>query len=140
MFTMSDKHISEDDPFISKYRNTSSRKIRELIKCLRSRDKLTQTDFARKVDINRSLICQYESGERQPSLESIIKLAVYSGQSMDSLVGLGEAKYKLNKGEEKIIQTLRRMPKGHELTVMKESTDNQDIADDLICVKQKVKI
>lgn len=137
---MSDKHLNEDDRFISKYRNTSSKKIRELIKCLRSRDSLTQTDFAQRVGINRSLICQYESGERQPSLESIVKLAIYSGQSMDSLIGLGEAKHKLNKGEEKIIRMLRRMPKNHELTVIKESTDYQDIADELISVKQKVKI
>ncbi len=137
---MPTKKPDTSNQFISQYREASSQKIKELIKWLRARDNLTQTEFAKKVEINRSLICQYESGERQPSLESIIKLAMYSGQSMDSIVGLGEAKHKLNKGEEKIIRTLRKMSAGHELTVKKESTEDQDIADNLIAVKQTVKI
>ncbi len=137
---MSDKKATSGNRFISQYREASGQKIKEIIKWLRARDNLTQTEFAKKVGINRSLICQYESGERQPSLESIIKLAIYSGQSMDSIVGLGEAKHKLNKGEEKIIRTLRKMSAGHELTVKKESSDTQDIADNLIAVKQTIKI
>jgi transcriptional regulator with XRE-family HTH domain len=137
---VSGKHSNKDNQLISQQRELTGQNVRELIKWLRSRDNLTQTEFAQRVGINRSLICQYESGERLPSMESIIKLAVYSGQSADSLLGLGEAKHKLNKGEEKIIRTLRKMSAGHELTVKKENTYDQDIPDELIAVRQTVKI
>jgi transcriptional regulator with XRE-family HTH domain len=137
---MSSKNSKEAEGLINKYREITSRNVRELIKGLRSRDNLTQTELAQKVGINRSLICQYESGDRSPSMESIIKLAIYSGQSIDSILGLEEAKYKLNKGEEKVIKKLRKMPIGHELTVRKEVTEDQDILDGFISVRQEVKI
>jgi transcriptional regulator with XRE-family HTH domain len=137
---MSAKYSNKGERIVSRYREITSQSVKELIKGLRARDNLTQTEFAQRVGINRSLICQYESGDRYPSMESIIKLAIYSGQSIDSIIGLGEAKHKLNKGEEKIIKILRKMPTGYELTVKKESPDNQDITDGLISVKQEVKI
>jgi transcriptional regulator with XRE-family HTH domain len=137
---MSNKDPKEAERVIHKYRQTISQNVKELIQSLRSRDNLTQTDLAQKLGINRSLICQYESGDRYPSMESIIKLALYSGQSIDSIIGVGEAKYKLNKGEEKVIKKLRMMPTGHELTVKKEPTADQDILDAFISVKQEVKI
>ena len=74
---MSVKHSNKDNQLISQQRELAGQNVRELIKWLRSRDNLTQTEFAQRVGINRSLICQYESGERLPSMESIIKLAVY---------------------------------------------------------------
>ncbi len=135
---MSNKDSYNNELLIPKYRESISQNVKELIKVLRTRDELTQTELAQRVQINRSLICQYESGDRHPSMESIIKLALFAGKSVDSIIGLTEPKYKLDKGEEKVINTLRKMPKGFELTVKKQRSGNLGTEDALISVKQEV--
>jgi len=128
-------------PKLAGIRKNCSQNVQELIKELRYRERLTQTEFARRVGINRSLVCQYESGDREPSLESIIKLALYAKKPVDAILGLeGAPQFNLNRGEEKIINYWRKIPEGAELVIKKTSSHEEDITDSQITIKQEVKI
>ena len=85
--------------------NDISRKIKRI------RGGLSQTEFARRVDINRSLICSYESGKRYPSFGSLKKLAGYGGVSIDYLSGkedISSSKYAPE--EDEVIYKFRKLP------------------------------
>lgn len=58
-----------------------------ILKIRRIRGELSQTEFAKRVGINRSLISSYESGKRFPSFSSLQKLADYGEVSIDYLSG-----------------------------------------------------
>ncbi len=80
-------------------------------KIKKMRGALTQAEFANKTGINRSLINQYESGDRTPSLCSLGKLADYGKVTVDYLLGRDDAPtHKLNKEEELIINLCRKLP------------------------------
>ncbi|MBI5787644.1 MAG: helix-turn-helix transcriptional regulator [Candidatus Schekmanbacteria bacterium] len=119
---------------------------RQIIKELREKEDLTQTELAERVGINRSLISQYESGEREPSLLSLVKLADYANVTVDFLLGRESAvKYTLTKTEEQVVKVWRRISPGYELTIKKnehnEKLGNHDqIAPDQIQVKLDVKL
>lgn len=114
---------------------------RQVIKELRDRDKLTQTELAQRIGINRSLISQYEAGEREPSLMSLVKLANYAHVSVDYLLGRGNTpKYELTKSEEKIVATYRSMHTGYELTVKKDPGTEENLTDEQIKIKQEIKL
>ncbi len=112
-----------------------------LIKDLRDREHLTQTELAHRVGINRSLISQYESGDREPSLLSLVKLADYAHVSVDYLLGRGKSpKYELTKAEEQFVKVWRKVPPGHEVIVIKEKNAEDELLDAQIKVKQDVKL
>ncbi len=48
---------------------------------------LTQTDLARRVEMQPSSIGHFEAGRREPSLQNLIKLADGLGCSLDALAG-----------------------------------------------------
>ncbi len=126
---------------ISRIRKTYSHNISELIKELRYRDRLTQTQFSERVGINRSLICQYESGEREPSFESIIKIAQYAKVSIDYLLGLQASnKFDLTETEEELIGIWRKVPSGAEMNIKKEPEVQPGLKDYQVIIKQEVKI
>ena len=128
-------------PEISQIRQTYSRNIAELVKELRYRDRLTQTQFSDRVGINRSLICQYESGEREPSFESIIKIAQYAKVSIDNLLGLQTShKFNLTETEEELIGIWRKVPSGAEMNIKKEPEGQPGLKDYQVAIKQEVKL
>jgi transcriptional regulator with XRE-family HTH domain len=89
--------------------NLSSSSISQKIK--RIRGDLSQTEFAKKVGINRSLISSYESGKKFPSFLSLQKLAQYANMTIDYLSGEdNSAKLRLLEGEDKFIIKFRSLP------------------------------
>ena len=58
-------------------------KIREL----REQMGLSQKELARAIRISPALVCQLESGKRNPSLSTALMLADYFEVSLDVLVG-----------------------------------------------------
>lgn len=66
---------------------------------LREDHDLTQTELARLLHIRQSTYSQYENGQRQIPIESLIKLAVYYRTSVDYILELTDetAPYPLGK-------------------------------------------
>lgn len=59
----------------------------EKLKQLRLEKHLTQSDMAKMLDITVSAYGNYELGQREPNLETLIKLADYFQVSVDYLIG-----------------------------------------------------
>ena len=119
---------------------TTNHKLSNLLKEIRGHENLTQTEFAKRVGINRSLICQYESGKRQPSTQAILKISEYTKIPTDYLLGRSQdVKFKLTEEEEAIIKTWRRLPQGCELNIIKP-TSTTKLDELIISVKQLVHI
>ena len=53
----------------------------------RARIKKTQKQVAKETGIGAAMICNYENGERVPTLQTLAKLADFYGASIDYLVG-----------------------------------------------------
>ncbi len=113
----------------------------KLIRELRAGEHLTQTELAKRMKINRSLISQYESGDREPSLWSLLKLADYAHVSVDYLLGRkGSHKYQLTRPEEHLVEVCRKVPPGYEMVVIKKEGSEEEQKDYQIRVKQEVEI
>ena len=63
-----------------------SKKLREL----RNEMELTQGQVAKRIGVTSSIVSAYENGIRQPSFESLIKLAYLYGVSSDYLLGISD--------------------------------------------------
>lgn len=66
------------------------RAIGRNIKMLREERKLSQTQLARLLWIDRTSLSGYEIGKRVPDIFMLCKLADVFGVSLDTLVGRGE--------------------------------------------------
>lgn len=64
--------------------NTIGKKIKKLRKSL----KLTQEDFAAKINVSRSTLSCYEVGQRTPSMKTLQEIAHICGVGLD-FFGLG---------------------------------------------------
>ncbi|MFN7791477.1 MAG: helix-turn-helix transcriptional regulator, partial [Cyclobacteriaceae bacterium] len=62
-------------------------KLNENMRSLRKRLKLTQDQFAAKLDIKRSLLGAYEEGRAEPKLELLQKIAEVFHVTVDDLIG-----------------------------------------------------
>ncbi len=62
------------------------------VKKLRVDRGLTQTAFAQRLGMRKSIISAYESQMRMPSLEMLIKIALEFSVSVDWLLGVERAK------------------------------------------------
>ena len=60
----------------------------ERLQKLRTDRKLSQLKVAELINVSPSIISNYESGERSPSIENLIKLASFYKCSTDYLLGL----------------------------------------------------
>ena len=54
---------------------------------LRKENKKTQEEIAKELNLSVTGYSYYETGKREPSIETLIKLADYYGVSLDYLVG-----------------------------------------------------
>ncbi len=62
-------------------------KIGENIKYFRERQNWFQREMAERLNISRSTLAKYETGERVPDLHTLIKIADLFNISLDHLVG-----------------------------------------------------
>ena len=65
-------------------------KFNEILKNLRKRRGLTQGELANALYISKSTICMYELGEREPDMETIIKIAKYLNVTIEYLLGVND--------------------------------------------------
>ena len=66
--------------------------IKDRLKELRKEKKLTQSQLAKKLEVNQSTIAGIEIGRREPSNELMIKLSNFFNVSLDYLNGLSDSK------------------------------------------------
>lgn len=60
--------------------------LAENIKYLREQDGLTQKEFAEKLVVSRATVGNWESGEREPELSRIVKMAEYFSVTLDDFI------------------------------------------------------
>lgn len=58
----------------------------ENLKLLRTKNKLTQAELGKILNLSRSTISNYEAGKMQPSIEAIIEISKYFKITIDSLL------------------------------------------------------
>lgn len=59
----------------------------ERIKYLMEAEDISQYALAKKLEISQSTICNWLNGKKEPSIESLWKLADYFGESVDYIIG-----------------------------------------------------
>ena len=59
----------------------------ERIKYLMDAEDISQYALAKKLGISQSTICNWLNGKKEPSIESLWKLADYFGESVDYIIG-----------------------------------------------------
>ena len=62
-------------------------KFPDILKALRKRENLNQSELANAIGVSRSAIGMYESGQREPDFETMEAIADYFNVSMDYLHG-----------------------------------------------------
>lgn len=62
-------------------------KFAERLRFLRTGKDLSQSEFAKQIKISKSSVNMYERGEREPSLETLERIADYFNVDMDYLLG-----------------------------------------------------
>lgn len=67
-------------------------KMHENIKSFREAKHMTQSEIAQQIGVTQQAYQYYESGKRQPSIETLIRLANIFETSIDILVGRYEKK------------------------------------------------
>ncbi len=67
-----------------------SRKYNEVLRELRTERNLTQAEIAKIINISQRAYSFYEKGEREPSIDTILKLADYYQVPTDILLGRWE--------------------------------------------------
>lgn len=65
--------------------------IYERLKELRNKNGITQSDLAKFLNVSQGTIGNWESGNRTPDLEMIIKIALYFNVSTDYLLGKSDS-------------------------------------------------
>ncbi|MEN6387135.1 MAG: helix-turn-helix transcriptional regulator [Phycisphaerales bacterium] len=58
-----------------------------LLKLLRKSKSISTSEFARQIDVSKSMISKFENGVNLPSIKVLIKLADYFCVSTDFLLG-----------------------------------------------------
>ena len=58
----------------------------ENLKLLRTKNKLTQAELGKILNLSRSTISNYEAGKMQPAIETIIEISKYFKITIDSLL------------------------------------------------------
>ena len=85
----------------------------ERLKVLRHSRRISQIEVAQHIGITRSAYSHYESNNRQPVYETIIKLAAYFNVSVDYLIVGGDPVPAVERADEKdmneILQLFQQM-------------------------------
>lgn len=62
----------------------------ERLKKLRKKHKLTQPEFAKKINVGKSTVAMWETGDRHPDHDTIRKIADFFECTSDFLLGLSD--------------------------------------------------
>lgn len=65
--------------------------IKEMVRVLRTRSRMTQAQFARALGVTRETVAHYEGGGMRPSLERLEMMAKLSGLSINDLLNVPSA-------------------------------------------------
>lgn len=82
-------------------------KLPNVLKELRTENKLTQKEIAAKINVSQRAYAFYEKGEREPSIETLTEIAKFYKVSIDYIVGFTDNKislHKLNKDEQQVLE------------------------------------
>ncbi len=63
-------------------------KFKYILKELRKEKKLSQAEFAKEFNIGQTTVSGWETGYREPDLDTLIKLSKYFGVTTDYLLGI----------------------------------------------------
>lgn len=63
-------------------------KFKYILKELRKEKKLSQVEFAKEFNIGQTTVSGWETGYREPDLDTLIKLSKYFGVTTDYLLGI----------------------------------------------------
>ena len=63
----------------------------EILKSLRKREGLTQSELGRHVGLSKAVISKYETGIGYPNFETLVCIAKYFGVTTDYLLGVETA-------------------------------------------------
>ncbi len=96
-------------------------KLNENMRKLRKQLKLTQDQFAAKLDIKRSLLGAYEEGRAEPKLELLQKIAQVFNISVDDLIGKD-----LSQAEDSASGKPVNFAKGKEVVVVTSDLQGRD--------------
>lgn len=84
-------------------------KFADRLKDLRTSQKLSQEELAKKIKVSRSCIGNYEQGTREPKYEDLETIADYFNVDMDYLVGKSDkTSFRITEEEKELISMLRR--------------------------------
>lgn len=75
-------------------------KLNENIKKYRKINGLTQSELAKKLDVTTRTIQNYESGNREPSFDMLVRIAINLNVNVESLVDYEEYEKLIKKREE----------------------------------------
>lgn len=65
-------------------------KVAERIKKLMVTENISQRELAKRINVSSSAVCAWLSGKKEPSIESLWKLANYFDETVDYLIGRTE--------------------------------------------------
>lgn len=97
------------------------------LKTLREQNNLTQRAFAEKLDVTHGAIGMWETGKRDPDIETLIKMSDFFGVSIDYLVGHSNEPYAAAKPapadeysdeEKRLVGAYRVLPEGKRLFLL----------------------
>lgn len=63
-------------------------KFKDNLKLLRQEKGIGQVELAKKLNVSKAIISLWENGLREPTMNSLIEMAIYFDVSIDYLVGL----------------------------------------------------
>ena len=63
-------------------------KFKDNLKLLRQEKGIGQVELAKKLNVSKAIISLWENGLREPSMNSLIEMAIFFDVSIDYLVGL----------------------------------------------------
>ncbi|MBE5755087.1 MAG: helix-turn-helix transcriptional regulator [Clostridiales bacterium] len=62
-------------------------KFKDVLKEIRLEKNVSQVKLAEAIGVSKGIISMWETGQREPTLSSLVSLADYFGVSLDYLVG-----------------------------------------------------
>ena len=62
-------------------------KFKDVLKEIRLEKNVSQVKLAESIGVSKGIVSMWETGQREPTLSSLVSLADYFGVSIDYLVG-----------------------------------------------------
>jgi len=100
------------------------------LKKLRTEKGLTQEELSKNLNINRATYAHYETGRREPDIETLKLLAKYFNVSVDYLLGNSDDRTTLNPKEDTPYEKISKLVKENEIKTLAAHFDGEDITDD----------